>query len=269
MFTIFYLREINTLNISNKSLFLGKVFSFLLFLEIVGFSILMHLERFQLPYLNINVLPNTLIIVYLILILLKKSNLFYFSIFLLIIILNGSRTGLLLLVFIKFFIENKLKIKNVFYLLLIFIIVFFSNERLSELILNIDDFSKIDTIRSRVQIWFGTYDIISKNPFLGIGPGQLYVDSDWLNYLYNTFQQRKFMLSTHNEFLQQIISIGFPSAFLFFGVIIFIVVKNRLYLHFVPLFLIFMMNSNFETIRYSMIFGIYLGIVYMYKKELI
>lgn len=238
----------------------------ILLVEGFAFQLIMGTDRMALPYLNVNVLPNTLILFYLIFLVLKRTNNYIFLLFLLLILFTESRTALLLLLLLKFFIEERISVKRLLLLLLIFGTLILLNDRLSEIFLNISNFEHIDTIRSRLQIWYGTWSLIENNYLFGIGPGLLYVDKEWTSYLYETFQHRELLLSAHNEFIQQALFLGIIFSTIFFIIIIYLFYKTKRLKLFFPILVMFMINSNIDTIRFDMIFGILIGtMIYMQK----
>jgi len=240
----------------------------ILFVEGFAFQLLMGTDRMGLPHLNVNVLPNSLVLFYMIFVVLKRTNNYMFLLFLLLILLTQSRTALLLLLLLKFFIEEKISIKSLLLLMITFITLIILNDRISEILLNISNFEKIDTIRSRLQIWYGTFTLIENNYLFGIGPGLLYVNEEWTSYLYNTFQNRELLLSAHNEFIQQTLFLGIIFSTIFFITILYLFYKTKRLKLFFPIFLMFMINSNIDTIRFDMIFGILLGTMIYVQKVL-
>lgn len=266
VFACVYLKGI-CLRLSRKEIAYISFFIFLLIFEMVVFSNLLGSGpasgRYQLPHLNVNVLPNALLIFFLILFVLsEKFDVFNLILVAVSILLTGSRTSLILLFFWIFF-SVKMHVKYRFSIIVSAIFMFVANSRLQEIVTNIFSFDKIDTIRSRLQIWGGVVNIVKENYIFGIGPGQFYVYDPWLDYLNFMFNNRDLVLSAHNDFLQVAIANGVFFALIFFIFIFYVVIKycDAKIASLIVVFLIFCVNSNLETVRFQMVFGMFLGVL--------
>lgn len=253
---------------------------FLSFVPSVAFGLLSGQVRLSLPHLNQNVISNFLVLMLVPVFSLVRDFGFsvvrrgvIYSVVLLLILFSQSRTGLLLLLLLISCFEWRnislpFKVLSVPFLLGAVVALVFSHDRFSDVLLSLyhGDFIQIDTLRSRLAIWSVNFEFLREGGFGGVGPGVIYLDSDYPLMLGERLGYRSILTSAHNDFIQVSLHFGVLLSVLFFAFVFYGYWSAGL----LPLLLLIAVssvNSNFETSRFAIGVGFSLAVFLVLKNK--
>lgn len=230
-------------------------------------------NRLNLPHLNQNILANYISLLALCGIWIsatktKKEKYAFIGISALIVAMTASRTGLAIMIILLSLnsIQNDKPKNTAITLTLILIssvLIFTFNDRLNEALLNFENLSNIDTIRSRLSIWTANIEYLNDRLIWGVGAGQQYIDRDYPRMLGSELGYKYVFVTAHNDFLQATVHLGLTFSVPFFLAIFSILKKSGIWFQLI-IALQFIVNSNIETPRYGMLLGICLAISFKY-----